>query len=407
MNKIILLLTLLISSVSALSASPEMVQNENTGPIFRMENYIRTSSVPDSGIIQISLRIPYRNLLFLKKGNHFEAHADISVNILSDKERVGGFSDLQTLSLPSIDPDVLKKKELRYNRNFLLPYGKYQVSAVITDIATQKKRRVNHDCDLTILDTKNWSMGALYVARTPDALRDSTSRQLSFGFSASGYDGPQNFSWEIQNINGKSVRKGSISINLKKEAGEYYFSVSVDSLQYRGYTMVVRTTVEGEDFRRSIPFQVRWSGMNNRITNLEEAVQQMRYLMMTNYMSRQQYQLLDNSSGEMKKNNFLEYWKSVDPTPGTDANELMNEYFRRINESNAAFSTHRPGWESDRGMIYTLLGPPDDREVHNFDINTKAYVVWYYYSLNKYFVFIDYTGFGDYQLDQPVSETLY
>jgi len=31
-------------------------------------------------------------------------------------------------------------------------------------------------------------------------------------------------------------------------------------------------------------------------------------------------------------------------------------------------------------------------------------MIWYYYSVNRSFIFIDYTGFGDYQLSEPLSE---
>jgi hypothetical protein len=82
----------------------------------------------------------------------------------------------------------------------------------------------------------------------------------------------------------------------------------------------------------------------------------------------------------------------------------MNEYYYRVHVANQRFSGHREGWRSDRGMIYILYGEPDAVEEYNFEINSKPYMIWLYYSVNRRFVFIDNTGFGDYQLSQPLSE---
>ncbi|MFQ5627528.1 MAG: GWxTD domain-containing protein, partial [bacterium] len=71
------------------------------------------------------------------------------------------------------------------------------------------------------------------------------------------------------------------------------------------------------------------------------------------------------------------------------------------------------GWKSDMGMIYIVLGEPNDVERNPFDPvyrtsytssrPIKASEVWHYYHYNRYFVFIDETGFGDFRLSNPVS----
>ena len=76
----------------------------------------------------------------------------------------------------------------------------------------------------------------------------------------------------------------------------------------------------------------------------------------------------------------------------------MDEYFRRIHYSNSAFSSLIKGWQSDRGMLYVIFGPPDEVERHPFAPDVKPYEVWAYYEFGRAFVFIDETGFGDYRL---------
>ena len=103
------------------------------------------------------------------------------------------------------------------------------------------------------------------------------------------------------------------------------------------------------------------------------------------------------------ENLFFQFWKKRDPTPETEYNELMEEYFGRVDYTNEYFdASWRPGWETDLGMIYILFGTPDEIQRTNPRSSSSAvYQIWYYYRVNKQFVFKDQNGFGDYRLDTP------
>jgi GWxTD domain-containing protein len=57
---------------------------------------------------------------------------------------------------------------------------------------------------------------------------------------------------------------------------------------------------------------------------------------------------------------FIEaFWKQLDPTPETEANEFRYEFERRLAFADANFATPKlPGHLADRAAIFTLLGPP-------------------------------------------------
>jgi len=64
-----------------------------------------------------------------------------------------------------------------------------------------------------------------------------------------------------------------------------------------------------------------------------------------------------------KRKEFIEdFWKRRDPSPATAENEYKLEYFQRIEQANHLFSGGgSPGWLQDRGRVFILLGPPDNR----------------------------------------------
>jgi len=61
---------------------------------------------------------------------------------------------------------------------------------------------------------------------------------------------------------------------------------------------------------------------------------------------------------------FIErFWTALDPTPGTELNERRTEFWKRVEEADRLFrEAMTPGWKSDRGKVYILMGPPDTRE---------------------------------------------
>jgi len=61
---------------------------------------------------------------------------------------------------------------------------------------------------------------------------------------------------------------------------------------------------------------------------------------------------------------FIEiFWARRDPDPRTLINEYRREFWDRVVTSNTLFAeSSKPGWKTDMGRYYILLGPPDDRE---------------------------------------------
>lgn len=100
------------------------------------------------------------------------------------------------------------------------------------------------------------------------------------------------------------------------------------------------------------------------------------------------------------------FWSDQDPTPGTEYNEAMAEYYRRVDFAFFNFRSigQKDGAFTDRGKIYMLYGPPSvvdrhmnpdayPREVWTYRINRSGAPV-----LNKEFVFIDQSKTGAYRL---------
>lgn len=105
------------------------------------------------------------------------------------------------------------------------------------------------------------------------------------------------------------------------------------------------------------------------------------------------------------------FWKQRDSTPGTPKNEFKEEHSRRINYANHWFGrgTTKPGWKTDRGKIYIILGKPTSIESYGNVGQVVPTKVWFYQRdpssglpSNFYVVFFQAEGIGDYILYSPV-----
>ncbi len=119
-------------------------------------------------------------------------------------------------------------------------------------------------------------------------------------------------------------------------------------------------------------------------------------------------------SSDKERDLFIEaFWKHRDPNPATPENEFKTEHFRRINYANHFFGRQgpRPGWRTDRGRIYIILGEPND--IQRFEGKTQTYPaeVWFYQDKTNlglppgfHIVFFQEGGIGESKLYSPAAD---
>jgi GWxTD domain-containing protein len=83
---------------------------------------------------------------------------------------------------------------------------------------------------------------------------------------------------------------------------------------------------------------------------------------------------------EQERANFIDlFWRRRDPTPKTDYNEFKEKYRNRSLDAIQLYSeTSMPGWKTDMGKIYILLGPPDEMVRDRVARGNRGTVMWIY-----------------------------
>jgi len=133
--------------------------------------------------------------------------------------------------------------------------------------------------------------------------------------------------------------------------------------------------------------------------------------------------VFQNLTTDEEKEQFIEqFWFRRDPDPKTAANEFKEEHYRRIAFANERYFAGKPGWQTDRGRIYIIHGPPAeiqshptggmyDREMRAGGGETYAYPweMWRYRNLEGIgddimMEFVDRSMTGEYRLSHTPEE---
>jgi len=74
------------------------------------------------------------------------------------------------------------------------------------------------------------------------------------------------------------------------------------------------------------------------------------------------------------------FWQSRDPDPSTPENEYRTLFGRRVGAATRLFTSEstKPGWKTDRGKIFILLGPPDDLDEATLQQRDTPVITWTY-----------------------------
>lgn len=150
---------------------------------------------------------------------------------------------------------------------------------------------------------------------------------------------------------------------------------------------------KNSEIKDTIPISVIWVDKPKSLNEYDFALEMIE-LIETNSSYKTYF-----SSDNEKRNKLFNYWKPKDPTPATAFNELINEFYLRVDFAQNEFMSisQKNGAKTDRGKIYILNGKPEKTE-RSVNSEGKVVEVWYYKNPERIYKFIDLKGDGNFKL---------
>ncbi len=415
--KILRILALGLIWLATMPLQAQFGANPGTGlglPYFQLKVISTFDSETGERIARIYAQIRNENLTFLKNDSGYVAELQMDLYV-ADTKNDYAYNKTINKKLLVEDYDSTVSPEITNTFTVDLPVkpGKYELKVAVSDrnSSNQFNRSLKFEVDnqedirrrvllsdmIFFNDYQTNSEGKI-IAFQP-AMNNAFASESDFIYA---YFTTYNFHPEtltevrytVKDENNIPVLEHHYEVETKEPFSEHFLKLSRYYLDRNHYTLELMVHNGDQWIIKNAVFTFFWRFVPSTLHDLDLALKQLRYISPDDSIGK----VLKMSYAD-KKAYFERFWKQRDPDPSTPRNELMEEYYRRVNFANANFATSTAeGWVTDRGRIFIKFGEPDEIERHPFEPDSAPYQIWRYYSLQKVFLFIDRTGFGDYDL---------
>jgi len=368
-------------------------------------------------------KIPYSQLFFEKVEDEFSSGLIINIEIRDSIDNVIKRAfDEKNISVKDFNVTNSRSIYLQGFINIKLNQGKYKLSAIISEKTSRRERKLPPK-EFTLSNSEK--IFDLIILEPNSILCEGVDSYILSNNSSSI---PFNMPEEILAVPVSDSTINSLTINVKRGDttilsnkantqliicnpvfnvcdGKITISTTKESpdIKYFLFSNFSSELTEGPINLEIIPdkniskkktfnLDVIWIGKPFSLRDPEGAIKYLKII-----------ETDDKVSELLKKDDLqkalYDYWQKNDPTPNTKYNELMNEFYQRIDYADKHFQTisGNDGLKTDRGKTYIKYGQPDkiERDTNNDDHVVES---WYYNNPKRTFVFIDIDGTGKFNL---------
>jgi GWxTD domain-containing protein len=388
-------------------------------PVFHLDALCFAADKAGQTRVDVFIQTPYENLRFTDVDQKFTSTYDVTVDFLdSTNTQVMDKSWVESVEARDYDESVSPRESNIAQRSFALQPGNYTLDVQVRDEETKKSYRQKRRLWVRDFSTSPFAMSDLMLVNrlayegekrilSPNISGNIAEANDSFHIFFEVYDRLKSDSVHVKlrilDERDIPAARDSFAEKMVGERLSVTRRVNVNRMIAGEYRMEIDVSPSagfGEvAAHASRPVRIEWRGIPVAEADLDKAIDQLQYI-----VDREKLDSMKKAPAEKKREMFKAFWKQRDPTPNTERNELMEEYYGRVAYANKHFTHYMEGWRSDMGMVYIIFGPPNNIERHPFDIDAKPYEVWTYYDINREFVFVDASGFGDYKLTTPLYD---
>lgn len=409
--KTVLLIILVLSAVNG-QRNMRGKKDLKVSNIEQFHLLVSPQASSETGKIKLNthIMIPSFSLQFVKKNGGFESNFEARISLLDeDGQQIDHTSIQETLNAPDYLETVSKSNWFFIEHDFVVDPGKYTIVSEVLDIDTRNSGVREKKVDLAkyrdelnlfpplvlINYTGSWQGGEKLMASYQNEIKFAQPF-IPIKITGNVSAGEYSLKIDLKTSDGEPISSIDTVFTTSENIFNHQLILPVEEMHGLRAKLYVILKQKGQSEKQTIELKIKRPGVSSHISDVEEAMDQMRYILTSDERSQ-----LSKVKKKDREDLFYTFWKKRDPTPETATNELMEQYYSRVRYAIEHFTSFTPGWRTDMGMIYILFGPPDDIERIFMSSDRNANQTWHYYRINRSFTFFDENGFGDYRLTTP------
>jgi len=366
----------------------------------------------DSTFAVIALSFANHALSFAREGERYHAAYDVVVDIRRDTSVLHHSSAHEDVRVASFKETTRDEESVIYQRVVSLPRGEATVDIAVVDATSGRRGHIVSAINVPGFEDESlgWPIVAYDAAprstraAQPNVLmnpratvvfgRDSL---LSVYLEAYGGLPPYIVRVTAQTIDGHTVAADTVPMLDRGGVLTGESKLRVDRLGL-GLLRIIATRQDGSN-PVAVPAVVSF-GEGLAVASFDEMLEYLRY-----FVPPERLQLLRNAPPTQRPSAWMAFVRETDPNPITQEQEGLRDYFERIRTANARFhELDRPGWTTDRGKVFAVLGEPEEiTEPVAAPSQRGRTQIWEYRRQHARFVFVE-EGDGERWRLTPPSE---
>lgn len=423
-QKILFLALILLVTINAQQRRrPAVIPFHSQVPFYAEVHVVPSDSL---NVIDYLYKIPYNQLVFVKQDDHYEAELSLSVEVFDTSKQ---FIQRQIKDDHIMVDDFGKTNSPELYAQgvikFKLANQEYDLVPSVTDKQSGQEAKLNHfrvkklnpkflDFLLPIVtngDKISFENDDIHVVTNFEGFIpfDKNDYHLIFPCVDTSVnkinvtminEHDTVFSGTLKDsyLSSNSFTEYDGNIVIKNEPGKKTFrNFTLGDFSNKLKTGDLKIIVSKSDstkYSENYFKQVIWFNKPFSLRDPEFAIKALKYMVSDSVVNK----VMDVSKDKYGES-LSEFWDKYDPTPETEFNELMNEYYLRVDFALRNFGTiaGKSGADTDRGKIFIKFGKPSYIE-RSSDEYGHMVERWVYKKERLNFIFIDKTGTGDFPL---------
>jgi GWxTD domain-containing protein len=375
---------------------------------------------------RITVEVPFRTLVFLKKEGYFDSRyqAFVSIRPAGDpKARPTTYVLSGSATVKTYEETRRRDQKSRAWREIKLPPGQYEIEALLTVRNTQIMLRRAVSLRVPDFLASGIGFGTPVVLSVPpdwrrtfapwaeaapdlaaaDAPADAAIAGLEkqpavrFGVFLEGtVTGPVpcDLFYEVVDASDRVLHYGKKRVNLSGRDDEYLISFNIDDWEPGVYRVNLRARAYAPERDATASVDVRVDVTRSMLgAGFDDTLEILGLI-----ASSDELRPLRDAPEAQRLEAWKRFWAARDPDASTDENEALVQHLARVQYVVREFAQFGPGWRSDRGRVYIRYGPPEQIDTAMDQRAQGEYEIWRYYSQGLTFVFYDMFGVGDYKM---------
>jgi GWxTD domain-containing protein len=373
---------------------------------------------PDSTLVLIDLSLPDHWLTFTREAERYHAAYDVVIELQRGGVSIKRVVTHEDVRVGSFRETAREEGSVIYQHMTMLPAGEATVAISIRDAGSTRAGTVRRDISIPRLEDGAMTSPIPAFRARPRASRDRFPEMVANPEATTVYGRDSVALFYVESYGAPPANaRASIQVRVSGEGG---VPVHVDTVPWieagdRLRSAIIRVPISRIGFGeftlsidplggdsssrgqpRRAPLLVSF-GDGLPVSSFDDMVGLLRF-----FASAERLRALRELSPPDRPKGWTAFLEATDPIASSSENEALRAYFARLADANVRFreDDRMPGWLTDRGMILSALGEPDNVvEPNATDANDRPRVqVWDYQRYHTRFTFVDRAGFGRWRL---------